>query len=208
MDRTLELLTLAKRVQAVAENGLHFSESDWDLDRYQDLENIALHMLSLISQQPLELVEVATPERHGYRTPKIDVRAVLFNEQGELLFVKERVDGRWSLPGGWCDVGFTPREVAEKEAFEEAGIKCRAGRLIAVLDKKCHEHPMDLHYVYKIFLECTADNYRIAPGMETLDVGYFGRDALPDLSIPRNTTAQIMSMFDYHDGNITWPLLD
>jgi hypothetical protein len=67
---------------------------------------------------------------------------------------------------------------------------------------------MDLHYVYKIFLECTADNYRIAPGMETLDVGYFGRDALPDLSIPRNTTAQIMSMFDYHDGNITWPLLD
>jgi len=58
-----------------------------------------------------------------------------------------------SLPGGWCDVGYTPTEVAEKEAFEEAGIRVKAGRLLAVFDKKCHDHPEDLYYAYKELLQ-------------------------------------------------------
>ncbi len=39
---TNELLTLAKRVQAIAESGLHYTESDWDIDRYKDLEKIVM----------------------------------------------------------------------------------------------------------------------------------------------------------------------
>ncbi len=86
-------------------------------------------MISKITNQPIEVLEVAIPERYGYKTPKIDVRAVLINPKDEILLVKERVDSRWSMPGGWCDIGFTPSEVAEKEAREEAGIDLKAGRL-------------------------------------------------------------------------------
>lgn len=205
---TNELLILAKRVQAIAESGLHYTESDWDIDRYKELEKIVMEMISKITDQPLEVIKVALPDRYGYKTPKIDVRAVLINPENEILLVKERVDSRWSMPGGWCDIGFTPKEVAEKEAKEEAGISLQAGRLIALLDKKCHDHPEDLHYTYKIFIECKAEDYSIKTGMETLDVGFFKQDQLPELSTPRNTRGQINSMFDFHYGKVNWPLLD
>ena len=202
------MLQLAKQVQALAENGLHFSENDFDLDRYQILEDISLRMLSLITGLPAETIEVATPERNGYRTPKVDVRAVIFNDRDEILMVKERVDSRWSLPGGWCDVGYTPTETAEKEAEEEAGIKVKVSRLLAVFDKKCHDHPEDLFYAYKIFLECEAENYEISTGMETLDVGFFKQNELPELSTPRNTAGQIHKMFDFHFKRLQWPVID
>ena len=208
MKNQNEMLQLAKQVQALAENGLHFSENDFDLDRYQILEDISLRMLTLITGLPAETIEVSTPERNGYRTPKVDVRAVIFNDQDEILMVKERVDSRWSLPGGWCDVGYTPTETAEKEAEEEAGIKVKASRLLAVFDKKCHDHPEDLFYSYKIFLECKAENYEITTGMETLDVGFFGQEALPELSTPRNTAGQIHKMFDFHFKRLQWPVID
>lgn len=208
MKKQIELLQLAKQVQALAENGLHYSENDYDLDRYSNLEEIALRMISLITGLSGETIEMATPERNGYRTPKVDVRCVVFNDRDEVLMVKERIDSRWSLPGGWCDVGYSPSEVAEKEAFEEAGIRVKAGRLLAVLDKKCHDHPEDLYYAYKIFLECKAENFDLATGMETLDVGFFARNALPELSTPRNTAGQIELMFDFHSGGLQWPLID
>jgi len=208
MNKQIELLQLAKQVQALAENGLHYSENDYDLDRYSNLEEISLRMISLVSGLSSETIEMATPERNGYRTPKVDIRCVIFNDRDEILMVQERIDSRWSLPGGWCDVGYTPTEVAEKEAFEEAGIRVKAGRLLAVFDKKCHDHPEDLYYAYKIFLECEAENYDIKTGMETLDVGFFARDALPELSTPRNTRGQIDRMFDFHDSKLSWPLID
>ena len=199
---------LAKRVQAVAENGLHYAESDWDRDRYQDLEQISLQMLSLITDQPLEKLKAITPEKNGYRTPKVDVRSVIFNDKDEILMVKERVDSRWSLPGGWCDIGFTPVEIAEKEAFEEAGIRVRANRVLAIFDKKCHPHPQDLFYSYKIFIECIPEDLHISTGMETLDVGFFPHGNLPELSTPRNTRDQIDAMFDFRAGKLHWPLID
>jgi ADP-ribose pyrophosphatase YjhB (NUDIX family) len=208
MKKQSELLRLAKQVQALAENGLHFSENDYDLDRYTGLEEISLRMISLITGLSKETIEMATPERNGYRTPKVDIRCSIFNMQDEILMVKERVDSRWSLPGGWCDVGYTPTEVAEKEAFEEAGIRVKAGRLLAVYDKKCHDHPDDLYYSYKIFMECKAESFDIATGMETLDVGFFKQDEIPELSTPRNTVGQVNAMFDFHFNRILWPIID
>lgn len=203
-----EMLQLVKQLQALAENGLHYSENDYDLDRYQIIEEISLRMLSLLTGLSSETIETTTPERNGYRTPKVDVRAVVFNDRNEILLVQERIDSCWSLPGGWCDVGYTPTETAEKETLEEAGIKVKVKRLLAVLDKKCHDHPEDLFYSYKIFLECEAENYTVKTGMETLDVGFFGQDKLPELSTPRNTKGQIEMMFDFHFNRIPWPVID
>lgn len=208
MKNQNEMLQLVKQLQALAETGLHFSENDFDLDRYQVMEEISLRMLSLVTGLPAETIELSTPERNGYRTPKVDVRAVIFNDRDEILMVKERVDSRWSLPGGWCDVGYTPTETAEKEAFEEAGIQVKVSRLLAVFDKKCHDHPEDLFYAYKIFLECEAENFEISTGMETLDVGFFKQDELPELSTPRNTAGQIHKMFDFHFRRLNWPVVD
>ena len=208
MKKQNQLLLLAKQVQALAETGLHFSEDDYDLDRYTNLEEVAIHMISLLTGISSETIQMATPEKNGYRTPKVDVRAVVFNEQDEILLVRERADSLWALPGGWCDVGYTPTEIAEKETAEEAGIKVKADRLLAVFDKKCHDHPEDLFYAYKIFLECKAETYDITTGMETLDVGFFKQNNYPELSTPRNTASQIDRMFDFHHQRLHWPIID
>lgn len=64
---------------------------------------------------------------------------MLFRTGPEILLVKEKNDGgRWSLPGGWADVGYTPFEVAAKEAQEKAGLLVDPVRLLALVDKRKH----------------------------------------------------------------------
>ena len=48
----------------------------------------------------------------------MDTRAAVFSE-GKILLVREN-DGRWALPGGWCDVNQSVGENTAKEVFEEA----------------------------------------------------------------------------------------
>lgn len=208
MNRSNRLLELAKRIQAIAENGQHYALSDFDLDRYRDLEGIANELISLLAGKPVPAIEMAIREKVGYRTPKVDVRAVVFNEKDEILMVKEQIDGKWSLPGGWADVGYTPAEVAVKETFEEAGITVQPVKILGVFDKKCHDHPPDLYYVYKIFIECRMLNDRINPGYETSAAAFYPMGNLPELSGPRNTRKQIELMFSFRKDEIPWPFLD
>lgn len=208
MNSNLSLLNLAKRIQALSENGQHYAESDYDLDRYVELEKIAIEMISLISNTTIEELTLDITEKNGYRTPKVDVRAVVFNDKDEILMIREKIDGKWSLPGGWADVGFTPAEIAEKETEEEAGLAVEATRVIALLDKKCYDHPPDVNYAYKIFISCSSLSYSLNPGYEASDAGFFPLEKLPLLSEPRNTLQQIELMFSYHRGELNWPYID
>ena len=208
MNKNSLLLNLAKRIQALSENGQHYAESEYDLDRYQELEKIAIQLVSLITDNTIETITLGMEEKNGYRTPKVDVRAVVFSAEGKILMVRENIDGKWSLPGGWADVGFTPAEIAEKETMEEAGVKVRPVRLLGVFDKKCHDHPPDVHYAYKIFIGCDLLSNELNTGYETSDAGFFALDELTELSTPRNTRKQIEIMFSFRENKINWPFID
>ncbi|MCF8226720.1 MAG: NUDIX hydrolase [Bacteroidales bacterium] len=207
-NNTIQLINLAKRVQALAEIGQHYAHTDYDLDRYTELEKISIVMMSLMTDKEVEQIALGIEEKKGYRTPKADVRAVVFNDDDEILMVREEIDGNWSLPGGWADIGFTPAEIAVKETEEEAGMKVEAKRLLAVFDKKCHDHPPDVHYAYKIFIECKALNDKLETGYETSDAGFFSLKNLPELSKPRNTLKQVELMFAFRKKEISWPYID
>ena len=125
---------------------------------------------------------------------------MVFNEKNQILLVKEKVDGKWSIPGGWCDISYSPAEVAVKECFEEAGIKVKAKRLLAIMDKQKQNMPPAFEYVYKIFMLCEKLTDTISTGSETLDVKWFDESDLPELSTPRNTENQIKMMFQFHRG--------
>jgi ADP-ribose pyrophosphatase YjhB (NUDIX family) len=183
-------LSVAQRAQALAQAGLTYSTNDYDLDRYHQLTDLAVEMLAKLSGgEPGQIKDLMTADV-GYRTPKTDVRAVVLRA-GQVLLVREREDGAWSLPGGWADIGLSPRENVEKEVWEESGLRVRATRLLAVIDKKMHQHPPSPNYVYKLFFHCEETGGQLAQGMETLGVGFFGLDALPPLSVDRNTEAQV-----------------
>jgi len=86
--------------------------------------------------------------------------------------------------------------MAVKEVKEEAGLDVRPVRLLAVLDKKCHNHPPSPIHVYKIFILCEELGGELKPGIETTDADFFAPTELPVLSTERNTAEQIKMMFD------------
>ena len=192
-------LNLTKRIQAIAQAGITYTENPYDMERFEELRTISVDLMHLITDEKVEVIRNLFANQTGYQTPMVDIRAVVFREN-KILLVKELVDGCWSLPGGWADVGYTASEVAVKEVKEEAGIEVRADRVLAVMDKKCHDHPPQPFYVYKIFILCEFVEGSIKTGIETLDVGFFARDAIPTLSVDRGTPSQVDLMFDYlHD---------
>ncbi len=189
-------LDMAKRMQALAQSGLEYTENKYDRDRYQQLRQMSLEIMHDFTELRMDkLVEVFASER-GYQTPKVDVRGVVFRGD-QILMVRETIDGNWSLPGGWADVGLTPSEVAVKEVWEESGLVVVPERLLAVLDKKRHNHPPDMYHIYKIFILCRETGGELKGGMETSETGFFGPHKFPPLSVPRISMEQISLMYEY-----------
>jgi ADP-ribose pyrophosphatase YjhB (NUDIX family) len=197
-----------KRIQALSEIGLEYTESSYDRERYEELQEISLQLLEKITEMPVEKITPVIQENNGYKTPKVDVRAVVFNEKGQILLVQEKADNCWSMPGGWSDISYSPKEVAEKECFEEAGLKVKATKLLAVIDKQKQNMPPAFEYVYKIFLLCEKLGDTISTGSETLDVGWFDENNLPELSTPRNNATILKMMFGFYRGERTEPYFD
>lgn len=192
-----------KRIQALAEIGLEFSNSAYDIDRYREIQEISLQMLETLTKVPVSEITPVILENNGYKTPKVDVRAVVFNEEGKILLIREKADGKWAMPGGWSDISYSPAEVAEKECMEEAGLQVKAKKVLAVLDKQKQNMPPAFEYVYKIFLLCEKIGDKISTGDETSAVDWFSEHEIPELSQPRNTASQIGLMFSYYRGEIT-----
>ena len=129
----------AKRLQAIAQTGLTYAASPYDVERYEQVRHIAAEMVANRSDVPLSRVLDLFSSDTGYATPKVDVRAVIFHN-GSILLVRERSDGHWTLPGGWADVGEAPSECVVREAKEETGYDVQAQKLLAVYDRSKHPH--------------------------------------------------------------------
>lgn len=192
-------LDWAQRLQAIAQNGLAFSPNEYDRLRYQDVQAIAREMLEAHTDAPAETFTRIFEGERGYATPKVDVRGVVF-EGNRILLVKERSDGRWTVPGGWADVGLSVGEVVVKEIREESGYETRASRLLAVYDMRKHDHPPFLYHVYKVFVECELMGGVATHSIETEGAEFFALDALPELSLPRVTPHQIARFFAMRDA--------
>lgn len=91
-------LEWAVRLQALAQTGLAYGKDVYDMERFEEIRQIAAEMLVEPSGQPLEVVKDLFCNETGYQTPKLDTRAAIFQED-KILLVQEN-DGLWSLPGG------------------------------------------------------------------------------------------------------------
>ncbi len=124
-------LALAQRLQALAQSGLTYSENPFDIERYRAVQEVAAEMVADCAGADLQMVRELFAGQPGYATPKVDVRGVVFRDDSVLL-VKERVDCRWTLPGGWADVNESPAEATVREVYEESGYRTRATKLLAL----------------------------------------------------------------------------
>jgi ADP-ribose pyrophosphatase YjhB (NUDIX family) len=190
-------LDWVRRLQAIAQNGLTFSSDPFDRERYEQVRGIAVEILGDSGEMDPALTRRIFREEQGYATPKMDVRGAVFRDH-QLLFVREKSDGLWTLPGGWADVGDSPAEAVAREIREESGFVTRVVKLIALHDRNKHAHPPMLFHAYKAFFLCDIIGGSAAPSVETSEVEFFGFDSLPPLSTGRVTGEQIGRMFAHH----------
>lgn len=191
---------LAVELCAMAENGLRYTENPFDRARYERLADVGGELLEAISGHPSAAIRAAMALDGEYVTPKVDVRAALFDESERVLMMRERIDGRWSLPGGWCDPGDTPAEAAEREMLEEAGHPVRAVKLAALLERDRQGHAPRLPMaVYKLYFVCeTAGEPRPPQDLETLELGWFDVEDPPPLSEGRILAHQLRMLREHH----------
>ena len=197
IDRTADVLDWARKVQALAQNGLAFTRDPFDRERYHELRDLATALLAGALEIPIERLRTLWDGEPGYATPKVDVRGAIFEDE-RVLLVRERSDGRWTLPGGWVDVNDAPSAAVAREIREESGYEARAVKLAALVDRRRHPHPPAIHHIYKLMFVCERTGGEPAAGTETDAVDFFPVRALPELSTGRILAPQIERLYTHH----------
>jgi len=195
-------LLWSRELLALAQTGLAFSKDPYDLERYARLRQLAAEMLAARTDEAAADFVARFSLEKGYATPKVEVRAAVFDARGRILMVREALDsGRWTLPGGWADVNLTPVQNVLKEVREESGYEARVLKLAAAWDRARQGHPASLYACVKLFYVCELTGGEACTSLETTEVAWFPRDALPaDLSIGRVLRGQIERMFEHADS--------
>ena len=87
----MNLVDIAKEIEALAQTGLHFSMDRFDRERYARFRELAAELLAAQSNlSPQDILEWSKAE-FGYATPKVDVRAFVLSGE-KVLLIREDAD--------------------------------------------------------------------------------------------------------------------
>jgi ADP-ribose pyrophosphatase YjhB (NUDIX family) len=201
-------LDFARRIAAIAGTGLHYTDAQYDRERYEQLREIAAEMMALGSGlSPGQILDFLGNQT-GYHTPRLDVRGAIFRGD-EILLVQEAQDGKWAMPGGFLDVGLTGAQAIEKEVREESGLIVKASRLVGYIDRdKRGDIPPYVFHIHKLFFLCEELGGTLTPSYETLDARFWPLNGLPDLSGGRTLDWQIEAIVARRDDPNLPPFFD
>jgi ADP-ribose pyrophosphatase YjhB (NUDIX family) len=187
-------LEWAREIQALAQTGSHYAENKYQLQRYQRLMEIAAEIVDNYSESNSSEIRLAFNTPKGYATPKVDVRGAVFMHN-QLLLVREKADGGWTLPGGWADVGESPAQAAEREVWEETGFRVEAKKVIGIYDAN-RLGKLEFFHAYKIVFLCELISGKPTASDETTEVAFFSKDEIPDnLSGERTKPRHLQDVF-------------
>jgi ADP-ribose pyrophosphatase YjhB (NUDIX family) len=179
----LNRLDAVRRLQALAQSGLTYVETEFERERWEEVRAVAAALGGGLSGEDAEELVAGFAAEAGHATPKVDVRGVVFRGE-EILLVRGLDDGLWTMPGGWAEVGESPSEAVEKEVRQESGYEVRAVALIGLQDRDLRGRARWPFHAYKLFFRCELLHDEPGPIQEheTDAVGFFGEHELPPLS--------------------------
>ncbi|MDW8806753.1 NUDIX domain-containing protein [Streptomyces scabiei] len=129
------------------------------------------------------------------------VTALVFDDEGRVLLGRRSDTGRWALIGGIPEPGEQPAACAVREVHEETAVRCVAERIVLVqaLDPVRYDNGDVCQYMDTTFYCRAVGGEARVNDDESLDVGWFSLDALPDLNeFALFRIKQAMS------GTVTW----
>ncbi|MEU3028730.1 NUDIX hydrolase [Streptomyces incarnatus] len=112
------------------------------------------------------------------------VTAIVFDDAGRVLLGRRTDTRKWSVIGGIAEPGEQPADCAAREVFEETAVRCVPERVVLVqaLQPVTYDNGDVCQYM-DITFRCRAvgGEARVNDD-ESLDVGWFAVDALPELN--------------------------
>ncbi|GAA6183271.1 NUDIX hydrolase N-terminal domain-containing protein [Aliiglaciecola sp. NS0011-25] len=192
-------LSHVKRLHAIAESGLAFSPEEFDRERFTEISHIAQQMMSDLASVPVKQIsDLVTPFHRRYVTPQVEVRGAVIKD-GKILLVQEKSDKKWTLPGGYADVGLTAVQNIKKEIEEEANVYVSHTRLISLRHKASGDYDPDIRDFYKMLFLCEPiEPINQTAGMETCGADFFTLQQIPPLSTGRTIMRDLQDAFAYH----------
>lgn len=181
-------LAWAIELQSLAQSALYWCKDPYDIERFRRIRDISAEMLAAKSGLDMDTVKNLFCNETGYQTPKIDTRAAIIRD-GSILLVQEK-NGKWAMPGGWCDIDQTPAGNTAKEAKEEAGMNVRVTRLVSVEDQDRHNFPPNVYKIIKLTFLCEPLGGQFVPNTETVASAWFAENDLPEPMANEKCTAE------------------
>jgi ADP-ribose pyrophosphatase YjhB (NUDIX family) len=166
-----------EELRSIARLGLNYSKDSYDRKRYERLLQLSAMQYSKLAGLPENVIIERFRNDLGHITPKVGVDAAIFNQQGQLLFMKRSDDGLWCLPCGWADLGETPQEGVRREVWEETGLRVRVKSLIDVFTRLPGAFGQP-HTAYFLLFHCTPGGGRLSTSAEAVEVGYFNHKSI------------------------------
>lgn len=146
----------------------------------------------LIQEERFNRIRPVCPSCDWIYFPDPKVAAGVVVERGDkVLLVRRAVDpqrGRWTLPAGFVDAGEDPARAAERECFEETGLRVHVTHLLDVLAGQ--EHPRGAHII--IFYRAELLGGELSANDDVDRAIFFRRNALPPLAF--TTTKKILNL--------------
>jgi len=172
------------KLRDMAATGLKYAQNIYDHERYQAIQQIAIEMLALATERPLAELEPLRESIFARMSPLVAGTAAIIDEDGRILLMRRSDNRLWNMPGGILEVGETPAAGVVREALEETGVRCAPIALVGVYDNRMWETSVIQHLYKFTFLCKPLDNGQpgepISHAVETLEIGWFAENALPD----------------------------
>ena len=187
-------LTIAKQLQVISQAGITYSKDPFDLDRFEQVQRISAEIVATHTEFSAETVETLFSAEQGYPCPKVGCRAVVFNDNNEVLMVEELSENsNWTFPGGFCDIGDTPSQAVEREVWEETGYIVRATKLLAVHNRNSLPNvPPHFNEIYNLLFYCELIGGEPKTSVETGRSTFYARDAIPANTSFRRTHPKLI----------------
>ena len=201
------IIELAHELQSLSAAGLTYSEDIFDIKRYERIKHIAAELITSVSEEPIEKVVQIFESDADYQTPKISTRAAIFNNEEEILLVKD-YDGMWVLPGGWCDYNQTIMSNTIKEVMEEAGLVVEPYRLVGIFENQNRPKPHAYFHAANAHMLCRVISGHFCKNDETTDSGYFRLDSLPKLNEKKTNKHELMVCLEAYKAEHWDPIIE
>ena len=123
-------------------------------------------------------------------SPRVAVGTVVIHDGAVLLVRRAKApsEGLWAIPGGSVELGETLTQAAERELFEETGVRARAGDFCYAFDAvhRDADGRVQFHYVV-VDLRAEFVSGQPRPGDDVLEARWVRPDELPGLAVSERT---------------------